>query len=109
MGDVKFVWLDVVQELVDAAEVVGGDVDFLAEKALAHILLAENFRRFEQERAGTTGGVIDFVDLCFSSDGNAREQLRNFLRGEKFTAAFAGIGRIHGHDNCRVSCQPRLR
>ena len=38
MGDVELLVIDIVQEHVDAAKVVGGEVDFLAKEALAHIV-----------------------------------------------------------------------
>jgi len=43
MFDIELVVIDVVQEHIDPAEVVGGDIDFLAKEALAHVLLAQYF------------------------------------------------------------------
>jgi len=40
-----------VQEHVDAGEVVGGQVDFLAVEALADVVFAEDFRELQQQRA----------------------------------------------------------
>ena len=49
MSDVKFLVVDVVQEHVDPREVVGREVDLLAEEAFANILFAKHFRKLEQQ------------------------------------------------------------
>lgn len=48
----------VVQEHVDAREVVGVEVDLLAEVA-ADLALAEDLLELQEERAGADRGVID--------------------------------------------------
>ena len=70
--DVKFVVVNVVQEHIDAAEVVGRDIDLLPIKSLPDVAGAENFRSLQKQRTGTAGGVIDLVDLRLSGNGNAR-------------------------------------
>ncbi len=62
-GDVEAVEVDVVQEHVDPREVKRGQVDFLAEEALAHVVLAEDLRELEEERAGATRRVADRIRL----------------------------------------------
>lgn len=47
--DVELLVVDVVQKHVDAAEVVGGDIDFLSEETCAHILLAQYFGKLQQQ------------------------------------------------------------
>ena len=47
--DVELLVVDVVQKHVDAAEVVGGDIDFLAEESGTHILLAQYFGKLQQQ------------------------------------------------------------
>lgn len=88
---------DVVQEHVDAAQVVGGQVDLLTEKALPDMLFAEDLGKVEQQRAGTASRVVDFVDFGFADQGQAGEQFGDVLGGEELAAAFAGVGGIHGH------------
>lgn len=61
--DVELVKADVVEEHIDAAQVVGGDVDLLAEKAVARRIMAQHLHRLQQQRAGAAGGVVDLVDL----------------------------------------------
>ena len=41
MTDVKLVVVDVVEEHIDAAKVIVGDVDFLAKKALSDVFLTQ--------------------------------------------------------------------
>ena len=75
MSNVELVKVNVVQKHVDAAKVVGGEVDFLPVEPLAHVVLAEDFCRLEQERARAARWVVHLVDSGFAGHGNAREQL----------------------------------
>ena len=61
--DVELLEVDVVQEHVDASQVERGQVDLLAEEALAHVVLAEHLGELQQQAAGAAGGVVDLVDL----------------------------------------------
>ena len=61
--DVELVKADVVEEHIDAAQVVGGDVDLLAEKAVAHPVVTQYLHRLQQQGAGAAGRVIHLVDL----------------------------------------------
>ena len=61
--DVELVKADVVEEHVDAAQVVGGDVDLLAIEAVADPLPAQHLLRLQQQGAGAAGGVVDLVYL----------------------------------------------
>lgn len=61
--DVELVKADVVEEHIDAAQVVGGDVDLLAEKAVARRIMAQHLHRLQQQGAGAAGRVIHLVDL----------------------------------------------
>ena len=98
VGDVKFVVVNIVQEHIDAAEVVGRDIDLLPIKTLPDIAGAENFRCFQKQRTGTAGRIIDLVDLCLSGHGDTREKLRYLLRRKIFAAAFACVGGVHAHE-----------
>ena len=51
MGDAEVGEVDVVQEHVDPAQVVGGQVDLLAEEPAAHVLLTEDLRELQQQGA----------------------------------------------------------
>ena len=68
-GDVELVKADVVQVHVDAAQVVGGDVDLLTVEAIAHGVRAKHLLRLEQQRAGAAGGV--YVPTDFDTIENA--------------------------------------
>ena len=96
--DVKFVVVNIVQEHVDTAEVVGRDIDLLPIKSLPDVAGAENFRRLQKQRTGTAGGVIDLVDLGLSGDGDARQKLGHLLRRKIFAAALARVGGVHAHE-----------
>ena len=98
VGDVKFVVVNVVQEHIDAAEVVGRDIDLLPVKALPDVAGAENFCSLQKQGTGTAGGIIDLVDLGLSGDGNARQKFGHLLRRKIFAAALARIGGVHAHE-----------
>ena len=48
VGNIKMVVVNVMQEHIDTAEVVGGEVDLLPIKTDAHIFFAENLGKFKQ-------------------------------------------------------------
>ena len=54
-GDVELVKAHVMEEHIDAAKVVGGDIDLLPEVTELHPVLAQNLGRFQQQRAGAAG------------------------------------------------------
>ena len=95
--DAEFVKLDVMQEHIDAAEVVSGQVDLLPIEATLDIVLAQQFFHLQQQGAGTAGWIIDLVDLRFADGAEAGQQLRNIGGSEILTALFTGIGGIHSH------------
>ena len=45
----EFIVTDVMQEHINTAKVVGGDVDFLTEKSIANIIFTEDFRKFQKQ------------------------------------------------------------
>jgi RecA/RadA recombinase len=75
VGDVELLVVDVVQEHVDAREVVGRQVDLLAVEALPHVVLAEHLGELQQQRARAARRVVDLVDLGLADDRDAGEQL----------------------------------
>ena len=86
-----------MQEHIDAAEVVSGQVDLLTVEATLDIILAQHFFHLQQQGAGTAGRVIDLVDLRFADGAEAGQQLRNIGGSEILTALFTGIGGVHSH------------
>jgi hypothetical protein len=98
VSDIELVELDIMEEHIDTAEVVRGQVNFLAIEALADIGSAQDFSRFKEERARATGRVIDLIDRGFADDRDAREQFRDLLRGEELAPAFASVGSVHAHE-----------
>ena len=97
MRNIEFIKINIVQEHIDTAQVVGRQVDFLPEEALTDILFAQNLRRFQQQGAGAAGRVIDLVDLGLAHNGKAGQQFRDLLRGKELTAALASVGGVHTH------------
>ena len=97
VGDVELLVVDVVQEHVDPRQVVGGQVDLLAEEALAHVVLAEHLGELQQQRAGAAGRVVDLVDGLLADHGDPRQQLGDLLRREELAAGLAGARGVHRH------------
>ena len=75
VSDIKLIVVDIVQEHIDAAKVVGGEVNFLTIKTLTNILFAENLCSFQKKRTGTTSRVVDFVNFCLANNRNSGQQL----------------------------------
>ena len=98
MGDAEVGEVDVVQEHVDPAQVVSGQVDLLAEEPAAHILLTEHLRELQQQRARATGRVVDAVDARLAHDRDAGQHLADLLRREELTARLARVRGVHRHE-----------
>ena len=98
VGDVELLVRDVVQEHVDPAQVVGGQVDLLAEVALPHLAVAEDLLVLQQHRPGATGRVVDLVDLGLADDRDPGQELGDLLRRVVLTAGLAGRRGVHLHE-----------
>ena len=97
-SDIEVAEVDVVQEHVDAGQVVGSGVDLLTEEPATHVLGAQDLGELEQERTGTAGRVVDLVDARTMTDDDAREKLRHFLRGEELAARLTRLAGVHVHE-----------
>ena len=49
MGDIELVVVNIMQEHIDPTKVIGSQIDFLAEKALADVILAKDFGCLQQQ------------------------------------------------------------
>ena len=58
-----------MQEHIDAAEVVSGQVDLLTVEASLDIILAQHFFHLQQQRTGAAGRV--YQDLIFDTKQKA--------------------------------------
>ena len=56
-GKAELVELDVMQEHVDAGQVVRRQVDFLAEEAAAHVARPKDLRKLEQQATRSAARV----------------------------------------------------
>ena len=87
----------VVQNHVHARQCAGGIIHFLTEDGEAARRLVAGF---EQQRAGTAGGVVDggvLRGLAGDAD-NTGKNARDFRRGVELTLAFAGLGGEVAHE-----------
>ena len=98
VGDVELLVRDVVQEHVDPAQVVGGQVDLLAEVALPHLAVAEDLLVLQQHRPRAAGRVVDLVDLGLADDRDPRQELGDLLRRVVLAARLAGRRGVHLHE-----------
>ena len=89
-GDVKLVVVDGVEKHVHARQVVGGVIDFLPEKSFFDEMIVKLLLGLEQERTAAASGVVDFVDALLSVGGDACEELRHLLGGEKLSSGLTG-------------------
>ena len=96
-GNVEFVKFNVVQEHIDAAQVVRCDVDFLPKEAVAHGIPSQHLFCLQQQRTGTAGRVIDLVDFLLAYRTQPGQQLRNIGRRKELATGLARIAGVHGH------------
>ena len=96
VGDVEVLEVDVVQEHIDPAQVVGGQVDLLAEEP-ADVVPADKIRELQQQRARAAGRIVDPVEPAPAVGGDPRQDLADLLRGEEL-AALARRGGVHRHE-----------
>lgn len=75
MGNVEFVIANIMEKHIDTTEVVCSNIDFLTKEALPYVFPADEFSCLQKKGAGATGGVIDFIDFLFVTDGNAGQKL----------------------------------
>lgn len=53
-GDVEFIEADIMQEHIDAAEIVRRDIDFLPVEAITNSVLPQHLFGFQKERSAPT-------------------------------------------------------
>ena len=97
VGNVEMVVVHIVQEHVDAAQVVRGQVLLLAEKPLPDLILAQHFDGLQQQGTGTARWVVDLVHFALAMGGDPGQQLADFLWREELATGLAGVRRVHGH------------
>ena len=97
-GDIELVKAHIVEEHIDAAQVIGGDVDLLPKEAIADGVSAQHLFRLQQQGAGTAGGIVDFVNLCLAHGSKAGQQLGHIGGREELAAGFSCVGGVHGHE-----------
>lgn len=88
-GDVKLVVVDGVEKHVHARQVVGGVVDFLPEKSFFDEMIVKLLLGLEQERTAAASRVVDFVDARLTMCGDACEEFRHLLGGEKLSSGLS--------------------
>src|SRR5699024_7776251 len=98
VGDAELGEVDVVQEHVDACQVVGRPVEFLAVETDAHVVLAQHLGELQQQRTGTTGRVVDLVDAGLADHGEPGQQVGHFLWGEVLATGLAGVSGVEAHE-----------
>ena len=55
-----------MQEHINAAQVIGCNIDLLTVKSVADRIFAKNFLCFQKQRTRATCGIIYFINFCFS-------------------------------------------
>ena len=96
-GNAELVKAHVVEEHIDATEVVGGDVDFLSEIAELHTVPAQHLLCFQKKGSGAAGRIIDLVDPGFAHRAEPCQQLGNLGGCEEFPTGLTRVGGVHGH------------
>ena len=94
---------DVVEEHVDTAQVVGGDIDLLAVEAVADSVTAQHLHSLQQQRAGAAGGV--YKDVIFDTSPVAGKVYKNSENRRK-QGVSCGFRCICRCSICPVRAQP---
>ena len=102
-GNVELIVSNVVEEHIDATEVVCGDVDLLSIEALSHLVVSKDFGSLQEEGTRTTSWVIDLIDLSLSIHCYSGKQLTDFLWSEELTTRLPCIGSIISHHSLTSS------
>ena len=97
-GDVEFIEANIMQEHIDAAQVVRRDIDFLPIEAITNGVLPQHLFGFQKERSAPTCRIIHLVDFCLPDRPQAGQELRHIGGCEEFATGFPCIRRIHGHE-----------
>ena len=97
-SNIELIKTYIVQEHVDAAEVVGRQVNLLTIETIAHILFAQNLGELQQQRTRTACRVIHLVHLRLAHKGQAAKQIADLLRCEELTTRLARSAGVHGHE-----------
>ena len=95
-SDVKVREVDVVQEHVDAAQVVRRQVDLLAE-ILTATRRPEKLRELQQQRPRARARVVHARHVGAPIQGEGRENLCDLLGRVELAARLARARGIHGH------------
>ena len=74
VGNVELLVVDVVQEHVDPAQVVGGQVDLLAKEPLTHVFLAQHLGELQQQRTRAARRVVHLVHFGLANHRDTGEQ-----------------------------------
>lgn len=96
-SNIKLIEFHIMEEHIDAAEVVGSQVDFLPEVPQRHAILAQNLSGFQQQGTRTAGRVVNLIDLGFADRTQTGQQFGYLGRCVELAAALASVGGIHGH------------
>ena len=70
MGNLEFFEIDVMQEHVDSAQIVGGQINLLPEKSLANLVTAENLGEFQKQRTRTARWIINLIHFVLARQSN---------------------------------------
>ena len=89
--------IDVMEEHIDTAEVIGRLVNLLTIESLLHVLFADDFCHLHQQRTTSASRVIDLTHFLLAIRSDTRQQFAYFLRREILTTALACIACVHLH------------
>ena len=79
-GNIKLIEFNIMQEHVDPAEVISRDIDLLAEESITDLIAAKDLFRFQKERAGAAGRIIDLIDLSLTDRSQPGQQFGYICR-----------------------------
>ena len=81
--DIEIIKVYIMQEHVDAAEVVSGRINLLTEILKIRILLTNGLSKLKQQRTRTASRVVNFIDARIIPRSQSGQQLTYLLRCEE--------------------------
>ena len=95
--NIKLGIVHIMQEHIDAAEIIGCRVNFLTIKLYFRCFFTNIFHKLHQQGTRTAGWVINLLNIRIVAAGYAGKYFTHLLWRKIFTATFTSLRCIHLH------------
>ena len=95
--NIKLGIVHIMQEHIDATEIIGCRIDFLTIKLNIRSFFTNIFHKLHQQGTRTAGWVVNLLYIRIVAAGNAGKHFTHLLWRKVFTTAFTCLRCIHLH------------